>query len=478
LLAPTRDELSAALGEAVAEANGSARQHCLDWPLADLSPMLDRVETEPQGWKEWYGVDHEMPRVRRRSAVGLVWWADRLGRRHVYLAADRQNERTGLGDLLQPRWALHGLLPLIAPRHSCLVTCGTRSQVYVLCSGCGVYGTPEAIGWMGDCCGPCHDRRESCGGVDPSLVRHPWLLEGHEAGVGYVVFSPDSRWLATACEFLTSYGTVDLSVRVWDLAARSEVLVLTIPRYATQLAFSPGSDALAVATDEWAVSVWGVPDGALRAQQTFGDEDMIRAIGWSLTTNELLIDLEPRMYRWVVGGELHLLLDDPDFGSRTACAFADHGRRLIRVDQWGRLIEWQLESVPRRLPTQELDLGVVDKLVFSPDGRTLAFRGAGSTTMFLWDLQQHELRQSFTETYWGVTDYCFTPDGRLFVAVRPPDQVCFRDPYSGAEEAVLFWNTEGIRSLAVSPDGRLLATGSSDGTVALWPAELWQNETR
>src|SRR5207247_271070 len=34
-----------------------------------------------------------------------------------------------------------------------------KREVLTICA-CGVIGTPEATGWMGECCSVCHDRRE------------------------------------------------------------------------------------------------------------------------------------------------------------------------------------------------------------------------------------------------------------------------------------------------------------------------------
>jgi WD40 repeat protein len=67
----------------------------------------------------------------------------------------------------------------------------------------------------------------------------------------------------------------------------------------------------------------------------------------------------------------------------------------------------------------------VSSVVFSPNGQTVA--STGDNTVILWDLEQ-----------------------------TPP------------QKTVLYENTEPVRTLAFSPDGSMLASGSNDNTVILW----------
>src|SRR5262249_8427916 len=46
----------------------------------------------------------------------------------------------------------------------------------------------------------------------------------------------------------------------------------------------------------------------------------------------------------------------------------------------------------------------------------------------------------------------------------------------GREHAVLKGHRSWINSITFSTDGRLLATGSSDGTLKLWDASKWQEQ--
>ena len=77
------------------------------------------------------------------------------------------------------------------------------------------------------------------------------------------------------------------------------------------------------------------------------------------------------------------------------------------------------------------------------------------------------LRTLRGHTSW-VTSVAFSPDGRLLASGSDDQTVKLWDVATGQEVRTLSGHTAPVRSLAFSPDGRLLASGSWDGTVRIW----------
>ncbi len=62
----------------------------------------------------------------------------------------------------------------------------------------------------------------------------------------------------------------------------------------------------------------------------------------------------------------------------------------------------------------------------------------------------------------------FSPDGRLLATASEDGTAQLWDPATGEHLRTLTGQTGWVRGVAFSPDGRLLATASLDETARLW----------
>jgi WD40 repeat protein len=92
----------------------------------------------------------------------------------------------GEGELrdLPPWWHVY-------PESVLAVRRADGGETHLACCRCGNVGTPESLGWMGDTCGPCFDRRAEGGTTAGGFG----LVGGWAGGYGHVCFSANSQRL-------------------------------------------------------------------------------------------------------------------------------------------------------------------------------------------------------------------------------------------------------------------------------------------
>ena len=160
-------------------------------------------------------------------------------------------------------------------------------------------------------------------------------------------------------------------------------------------------------------------------------------------------------------------------------AFSPDGKTVASSDS-ATIKLWEVSSGKN---TQTLR-GGLQNLTFSPDGKLLVAPRA----RLLWDLQAKKERPLAFLGDTGVNRpvAAFGPKGQLLIAnwdinLAPQgwqlDSLTFSlyDPETGKPITTFRGHTKGISSLAFSPDRKLLASNSGDGTVRLWDVVTGKN---
>ena len=112
-------------------------------------------------------------------------------------------------------------------------------------------------------------------------------------------------------------------------------------------------------------------------------------------------------------------------------------------------------------------------LAISPDKKTILTEGrtARSTIMQLWSTETGAFLNTFHGNGYMVTKAVFSPDGKIILSGLSDGTVQLWDVESGVRLKRFKKDISSISSVAFSPNGKIILTGSYDAKARLWDIE-------
>jgi WD40 repeat protein len=307
-------------------------------------------------------------------------------------------------------------------------------------------------------------------------------LNGHPAAVVSVAFSPDGNRLASV-----DIGK-DNQVRLWDVSSGQSIRTINgcaRQDYANQgkVYFSPDGKWLASACEGKGVMVWDAVNGQVNQLYqaymsgvydiAFSPDSHTLAGGYSsnwtpsASSDILLWNLDTKVVSSRLTGHLYLV---------NSVAFNPKGTQLASGGTDGTVRLWDLVTgdsviilegypMPKDTGMQisgiELDKISVSSVAYSPDGSVLA---VGSGMMMpgfleLYDTTTGSLHGSICKypcERMEVSDISFSPDGMLLATEEGDGVIRLRDASNGQVRRQ-FSDTHSLGKVAFSPDGKILA---------------------
>ncbi|MEH2059583.1 MAG: serine/threonine-protein kinase [Nostoc sp.] len=109
----------------------------------------------------------------------------------------------------------------------------------------------------------------------------------------------------------------------------------------------------------------------------------------------------------------------------------------------------------------------VKSVTFSPDGQILA-TASDDKTIKLWQVETLEEICTLLGHSHAVKSVAFSPDGQILASGSWDKTIKLWDVNTGREIATIAGHQLQVNSVAFSPDGKLLASASYDRTIRLW----------
>ena len=264
--------------------------------------------------------------------------------------------------------------------------------------------------------------------------RDPRILRGHTAMTNRVSFSPDGTRLASASD--------DGAIKVWNAASGEEVFTLRGHHAAVQnVAFHPSGNQIVSVANDGTTRLWDARSDPQSRPMT-GHSGTVRGLAFSRDGGRLASVSDDKTLRFwdpSTGRAIGVPVGLSEKAWSLACS--PDGRQLaIACGDWSRadtpgIVEIRDPNDGHLLHRKEGHNRIARGVAYHPRGAWLASSGGEDHLpgeILLWDSTTGDLLRRFPEV------------------------------------------PEGLVSLAVDPEGDLLATGSHNGTIRLWDAKRGQ----
>ncbi|RDL35307.1 WD40 repeat-like protein [Venustampulla echinocandica] len=300
----------------------------------------------------------------------------------------------------------------------------------------------------------------------------------HESVVCCVRFSHDGKHVATGC---------NRSAQIFDVITGQKVCVLQDESvdsvgdlYIRSVCFSPDGRYLATGAEDKLIRVWDIASRTIR--NTFaGHEQDIYSLDFARDGRTIASGSGDRTVRlWDINEGQNILTLSIEDGVTTVaispdCKLVAAGSLDKSVRVWDAVSGYLVE----RLEGPDGHKDSVYSVAFAPNGKDLV-SGSLDKTIKMWELAAPRGGHPSNapkggrciRTFEGHKDFvlsvALTPDGNWVLSGSKDRGVQFWDPRTGNTQLMLQGHKNSVISVAPSPSGGSFATGSGDMRARIW----------
>ena len=272
-----------------------------------------------------------------------------------------------------------------------------------------------------------------------------------EAGTN-AIFSPDGK----------TFATIDYNkIRLWDTYTRKQISEIEFTHESKKIIFNPNGKQIAAESPLIynTIGVWNIKSGNLsfylRGNYFDYSPDGSRIIYKDSEDRTIIVDaITGKKIKQFSLGFYYDIKYGPD-GKKLLTAYYD--QIYIYDSNNGRELNSIQAFSDRISPATGIKI--------NPNGKTFSARRGDSIK--IWDYKSFN-QLSVIKTSNGIWDFAYSSDGNSMCYFKFSTDIMHIDINTGKEIKVFQRNNVPLHTIALSPDGKSIVEGNSDGLIRIW----------
>lgn len=288
-----------------------------------------------------------------------------------------------------------------------------------------------------------------------------------------LAFSADGKTL------VTGYAFPEGAFRCWDVVTHSQKpSVFKLPGEKHCLYGSNSGQLHTTSVEGNTIKVREFGNDTPIAECGIKEPPRYLAVAFSETAQRIAYgDSEKNLYVWDIARKETINTFTVPETNAAFLAFSPNGRYLTSGQEAGYYRLWDIACGEE---IQAFHSHQIEHIAFAPCGNIIA--AEREKEFILWDIESSKIRLAIPKpdghAYWWQGGIAFSPCGRYLATGMDRRERMASTPIklwntaTGENVATFTGHVTSIFSLAFSPDGSLLASGSGDGTILLWDTKF------
>ena len=283
-----------------------------------------------------------------------------------------------------------------------------------------------------------------------------------------VKFSPDGKQILS--------GGAGRRIQLWDVKTGRELQSFSHPGWLHTVAFSPDGKRCLSGTRNRTMRLWDLVTGKMLRE--FNHRAWVETVLF-LPDGKRCISVggddkgkgeaAARVWDLETGRELRTFKIEASAAGKhgnwlNAASLSADGKTLAGAGPVTTLWNVETGEVAKKLPGHT---PFTWEVALSPDGETCVTAGGDSNLIRVIRVKDGRVVRTIRETT-QIRSLAISPDGKLFAAGVLRGTITFYSLRTGKRRGSIKAHGFIVSSLDFSPDGKLLVSGSFDGTMKLW----------